>query len=62
MSLTDRLSRGDFTRVTPGTLSTERQRLRLWMELHRAGRTVSPWMRLALLGQLRPAIVGGVRS
>ena len=60
MSLIDRLHRGEF--VTPGTMTTERQRLRIWMELHRAGHTMSPWVRLALTGQLRAgATMGGLR-
>lgn len=60
MSLIDRMTRGDF--ITPGTMTTERQRLRIWMQLHRAGHPVSPWVRLALLGQLRSgATMGGLR-
>lgn len=46
---------------TPGTMSTERQRLRIWMRLHSVSATWSPYVLLALAAQLRPMAVGARR-
>lgn len=43
-----------------GALTTDRQRLKIWMQIHRVG--ISPWVRLALQNQLRSgATAGGAR-
>ena len=48
----------DSDSITPGTLSTLRQRTRILMRLLSVG-GISPWLRLALLGQLPVGVVGG---
>lgn len=45
-------------RVTPGTMSTFRERTRILMALYRVG-GVSPWVRRALMAQLPASAVNG---
>lgn len=45
--------------ITPGTMSSARERHNLWMRLHRVG-GVALWVRLALRAELSASVVGAV--